>query len=241
MNRKRLILFGVVGTALLLSWPVSTRQGIDYRVTERRIPLLVKAVHFIDRSLAFQQLASDLTRGVRGDQAKAEAVLAWIDTLYRGVPEGLPVVDDHALHVAIRGYGTDDQLAELFAVVCGYAGLPATRLTLLASQSPRRRIDVAAVKIDGQWRFADPFRQIAPKEATGRWITIESLRADPAPAMEAAGDLMVRGISYERYLEVLEPVDEARGLTSWKQRPVLRVRFELQRLWQRVASGAQVQ
>ena len=230
--KPRLAFFSLLGVVLLLNWPVSTRQGMNYVVTEHRIPLYAKLVHFLDRSITFRQLAHDLTSGLRSDQAKADAILAWMDPLYRGVPEGLPVVDDHVLNVVTRRYGTDDQFAELLAVLCGYAGLPATRLILLVSEQPRRRIDVASVKIDGAWRFADPFRRVVPRGADGRWLTIDALQADPAPAISAAGEVVIKGLPYAEYLRRLQPVDERLGLSSWKQRPVMRVWCELQRVWQ---------
>lgn len=231
-RRWRLGVACILGAGLLLHWPVGTRQGIDYTVTEHRIPLYAKITHFLDRAITFKQLAQDITRGQKTEQAKAEAIVIWMDRLYRGVPDGLPVVDDHVLNVVIRGYGTDDQLAELFAVLCGYARMPATRLILRVSQEPLKRMDVAAVKIDGAWRFIDPFHRIAPKDAAGRWMTVESLQRDPAPAVAAAGGLTVKGLPYERYLRQLRPVDERMGLSSWKQRPVMRLWFELQRLGQ---------
>ena len=72
------VLAGCVAAGIVLMWPVSIRQGVNYEVSEIRMPLFAKAIHFMSRALTLRQLARDITRGTHTDQEKCEAILAWM-------------------------------------------------------------------------------------------------------------------------------------------------------------------
>ena len=231
---------GCVGIAAVMLWPVTTRQGINYQVSERTIPAYAKAVHFLSRSITFRRMARDITAGARTDQERAEKILTWVmDHIHRGTPEGLSVIDDHVLNVAIRGYGTDDQLSDLVTVLCAYAGIPAIRLILLATEDIRYRLAVCVVKIDGQWRYADPYHRFIPRHPDGTWMTVDSVVGDPLLVAEQAGDVTFKDQPYLAYLRALTPVEEPPFLRAWRQVPSKRVWYELARLWQRVTPAHQ--
>src|SRR5579862_2383634 len=105
---------GLVGVANV---KVTTRQGVNYDVTSRRIPLYLKTLELIDRSVQYQQIADGIARGASTDSDRALRVFDWTRTQIRATPDGWPVVDDHVLNVIIRGYGVSDQQADVFATL----------------------------------------------------------------------------------------------------------------------------
>lgn len=236
MKRAAVWAIGLIAVAVVMTSPVTTRQAINFQMSEITIPLYAKAAHFLSRSLSFRQLAREIARGSQTDQERAEAILAWMaQRIHSGVPQGLPVVDDHVLNVAIRGYGTHDQLADLFTILCAYLRIPSIRMMLVApADDARHYLAVCAVKLDGQWRFVDPYHRIVPHHPDGSWMTIDAVMADPTRVAQQAGDVMFKGQPYLTYLEDLTPVSDQTFLRSWRQVPSKRVWYELRRLWQRV-------
>ena len=109
----------------LLWWPATTRQGIDFRQRTILQPLYLKAMDFISRDGHYRLLAREIVQGAATDEARALQIYAWTRDHIRPVPPGLPVVDDHIWHIIIRGYGTDDQVNDVFTTLCAYAGLSA--------------------------------------------------------------------------------------------------------------------
>lgn len=235
------IVVGCLGVGLLLHWPVRVHQSVNYEPAEWSIPLYVKAIHFMSRSFAFRRLVKEITAGWTTEQEKAEAILNWMGQhVHSGVPKGLPVVDDHVFDVITRRYGTDDQLVDLFAVLCLYAGVSAQRIHLSAPSDPRRRLAACAVKIDGRWRFVDPYHRVAPRDETGTWFAIEDLLSDVTPATQQATAVVFRGLAYAEYLEGLEPVREKAVPRAWKQVPTKRLWYELGQLWEGVRAAPRV-
>ena len=119
--------------------PVTTKQGVNFEVSAHRLPLYLKAFEFLDRNAQYRQLANEITLGAAKDQARVLAVFNWTARRIQPAPEGWPVVDDHILNIIIRGYGTSDQRADVFATLATYAGVPAFWQKVKAPGTRRRR------------------------------------------------------------------------------------------------------
>ena len=105
--------------------PATTRQGLNFEVSARRTPLYIKAMEFLVRDHEYRRLADEITAGATTDEQRALALFGWTRTHIRPRPGGWPVVDDHILNIIIRGYGEDDQMADVFTTLTTYAGVPA--------------------------------------------------------------------------------------------------------------------
>jgi len=122
-----LLLAGAVGIS---TSTVTTRQGKDFQVSTREIPVYVKVLDFLHRHYKYEALAKQITRGLSTDQERVLTAFDWTSRNIRQTPEGWPVVDDHILNIIILGQGLDDQMADVFTTLSTYAGVP--RLTFEA-------------------------------------------------------------------------------------------------------------
>jgi hypothetical protein len=221
----------------LLQWPVTERQGINYEVYERTLPLYVKLARFLSRDLEYRHLARTLTRGIHDDEAKVVRLAEWVRAhVVAGTPAGLRVVDDHVWHIIVRGYGEPDQLADVLATLCAYAGVPAELAMLYPPGESQPIHAVALVKLAGRWCPVDPHRGIIVRNAAGRIASREELLADPTLARTAAPGVRIRGIDYARLLTWLPDVSTQRELRPYRQMPLWRAWYALRRAGQ--ARGA---
>lgn len=207
------------------SLPMPTTVGVDGRPTVRTISLLEKAVGFWHRDIAMRSLAERIGSGAAGDEALALRVLEWTRANVRPVPPGLPVVDDHAYHVVVRGYGTHDQAADVFAILAAYAGLPAT-LALVRSEDGALLYSFALVRLNGDWRVVDVREGIVLRRKDGTLASLDELRADPT----IAADLPRPRGSIAGYPTLLARLERPERLRSETQMPLSRAVLELRRL-----------
>ncbi len=212
-----------------LSLPTTTRQGVNFQVSTHRLPLYVKLTDFFHRHYHYQLLASDITRGVRTDRERVEAVYQWTRQHIQPPPRGLTVMDDHVLNVIIRGYGTGDQAADVFTTLCTYAGVPAFWRALHIEVGTRWLI-FSFVQVDGRWVMIDVGEGIIFTDAEGRWADAEALITSP-DRLRAMGDPKTpQRVRYRDYVERLRPFEVPRMLRARKQMPWPRIVFELRRL-----------
>ena len=112
----------LVSLVFLLNVQVTTRQGINYKVTSIKIPLYLKLLDFFDRHYNYISLVSRITHGCINKETKILALFNWCYANIKDQPETLPVVDDHVWHIIIRGYGAGEQSSDVFTTLCNYAG-----------------------------------------------------------------------------------------------------------------------
>ena len=169
-----LLAVGLLGLAWL---PVTTRQGIDGKVSRIRLPLWVKTAEFLVRDYHYRRLAQTITGRAGTPQEKVLVIFEWVRSNLRPQPRELRVVDDHIYTIIVRGYGTPDQFADVMATLCAYAGVPAMRR--LVAGSSGRRLNVTMVRIDGRWCPFDPYRGVFFQHPDGRFVSLEELINDP--------------------------------------------------------------
>ena len=169
----------LVGAAALMiavaNWPTTRYVGVDFVVSEQRLPLWVKAMEFVDRDVNFSEAAAAVLGNIDNDEAKTAAALAWTRANVRTTPPGWPIIDDHIWHVIIRGYGTADQQADVFTTMLAYQGVRA--YWMFIGQKPRE-IPISYVSIDDRWRAFDVARGVVFRNAGGAPATPEELAAN---------------------------------------------------------------
>ena len=222
MNRR--IAWAAAGLLCITAalWPVKTRFGVNYQWSSRTITLFEKTVHFISRDLQTRRLVAELLRGAGpGSDGRLSRLFNWTVRHVQPVPPGFPVMDDHVLHIIIRGYGAPDQQTEAFALLASYAGFPAAAATLKAPEGPGG-ILVAVVRAkDRTWLF-DVNRGFVFRTPQGTLADVTELLKHPQWVAETTGGLAVEGWPYERYVEGLRDLR-----TTFS-------RMEAQKLWPRL-------
>jgi hypothetical protein len=218
LRRLALALAAIAAVVAIANIPLTTLQGVNYVVTPRVLPAYVKAIDFVERDVNYGQLAAQVTAGARSDEAKMRAVFDWTRANVRSTPEGFPVIDDHVWHIVIRGYGQDDQKADVFTTLLTYAGVPAYWIFI----GPRPELTLSLVRVNGRWRAIDVANGVIFKAPDGQLATAEDVAADHRLAI-AQGPAQYGGIEYGRYFDRFRAPD-APAIT----------RPEMQMLWPRL-------
>src|SRR4030042_1705081 len=122
MHRKTKIfvtLLVLAGFILLLNIKGTYKEGIDFDVYKRKIPLYIKIMSFIERDYYYRMIVKGITKNCGDDIEKIKRIFDWTcENIYSGIPEHLRVKDVHILNIIIRGYGSCDQSADVFTTLC---------------------------------------------------------------------------------------------------------------------------
>ncbi|MBI4322995.1 MAG: transglutaminase domain-containing protein [Candidatus Omnitrophica bacterium] len=214
---------GALGWSLLMM-PMTTRQGVDFAVSEHRIPLYLKGLSFLDRHYQSRDLARQVTSGVSSDRDRVLTIFAWTRRSIRPTPPQLPVVDDHIWHIIVRGYGEDDQMADVFTTLATYAGVPA--FWDVAKIEDQGRLVLSFAKVDDRWAMFDVAHGLVFADAGGRFFEVQELLARPELVDAVAGALATSGIPYRTYLAQLGSFQVPAMLRAHKQMPLRRLGYE---------------
>jgi hypothetical protein len=226
-----LFVIAVAGGCAILTLPLTTLQGVDYRVTAHRIPAYVKVTDFLQRHFQYQLLVSRICAGKISD---VECVLATFDWTHQNVPitpDGWTVVDDHVTNIIIRGHGGSDQIADVFATLTGYAGVPAVVKWINGPRGDFRLV-LSFAYLNGRWVPFDVERHIAFRDREGQLAGVEELVADPALIDEQTQGILLKGEPYSSLMSkaTLLPFVVSRPLRAEMQQPWPRLRYELRRV-----------
>lgn len=219
------------GLFAILNLPVTTRQGINYSLRTIKIPLYVKILEFIDRDYHYRILVKDIVKGCKSEEEKVLAIFNWTcQNIKTNIPEGWPIVDDHILNIIIRGYGVHDQLADVFATLCTYAGMPATMYGLTPRGS-RNKLVVAAVYLDREWRIFDPYHGKYFINREGKIASIQDIISNSSLVNKQQNSFLFNGCEYFRYFESLEKINRQAisQLRSRQQMPIFRLGSEIKK------------
>jgi len=226
-----------IATALLLlagGWavlvqPLTTLRGVDYRVTAYRIPAYVKAIDFLHRHYQYRLLAQRICEGKASDAECVMAIFDWTHENIPPTPPEWPVVDDHPLHIVIRGHGGDDQITDVFVILTGYAGVPSYFKWL---DNRVDRLVLGLSRLEGKWVVFDVRRHLVFRDRNGRLADVEGLIADPGLVdLQAAGAVFRYGSRYSSFFSraILDPLAPPTVTRAEMQQPWPRLQYELRR------------
>lgn len=207
----------VAAVVLVANLPVTTKQGVNYEVTEHRLPLYLKTFEFFDRDAQYRQLAREVTAGATSDRARVVAVFGWTARRIRPTPPDWPIVDDHILNIIIRGHGATDQRADVFATLLTYAGVPSFWQKVKADTGDG--VILTFVHLDGRWIVADVANGFLFTTKEGELATAEDLAANRAVLPPAAAALTIGATPYVRILNQLRMPAVPRPLRAELQMP----------------------
>lgn len=165
MKKKTLLILAIslgllVGVIAVFNINVTTRQGRNYKVATKKIPLYFKVLSFVYRHYAYKQLVSEIINNKINATDRTLAIFNWThQNIRQNIPDNYPIVDDHVLNIIIRGYGANDQSAEVFATLCNYAEIDAF-YTYLYTKQRNSKIVLAFAKLAEQWVAFDPYNGV---------------------------------------------------------------------------------
>lgn len=220
----------VLGSGVfILNREVSTKQGINYHVYTRKIPVYLKLLDLYDRHYNYRYLVRKLVDKNDSYRQKAIKLLAWSYQNIYTQPKELPVIDDHVWHIIVRGYGTAEQFSDVFSTLCNYAGMPAF-FSYVHSQS-KETITFSFVRIgDGIFVF-DAYRGIYFETDSGELASTEDILAGNWKPKNIA-PLKNTPVEYLEYFKNM-PVDMLKysSLRPQIQSPWQRFVFEFSKLF----------
>lgn len=220
-------LFTVASVTLLTK--SSTRQGIDCAVSEYAIPRWIKMAEFLSRHYRYNKLTAEIIKDIKAPEEKAKVIFQWTSkNISDDFPAEWPVHDDHILNIIIRGYGTSDQIADVFTLLCTYAGMPSAMYKAFHHGSSKAII-LALVQVERGLLVFDLSQGNYFINNEGRIATLKELIDDPLLVASAANKPMVKGVRYEDYFQNLLSVDEFRTLRAELQMPLRRIVYEIKR------------
>jgi transglutaminase-like putative cysteine protease len=196
LRRLALWAIGLAALVGVANVPTTTSQGVNYVVSTRTLPAYVKVLDFADRDANYKRLAREIAGRAPSDEARLRAVFDWTRANIRDTPSGFPVVDDHVWHIIIRGYGQDDQKADVFTTLLTYAGVPAYWIFI----GPRPELTLSLVEIEGKWRAIDVPNGIMFKAPDGQLATVEQISAERQLVVRQ-GPERYHGVEYIRYFD----------------------------------------
>jgi hypothetical protein len=219
-----ILLAGLITIARL---PVKTRQGVDFTVSARTLPLYAKVLEFVLRDASYTRLASEITGEQEAAEDRVLAIFAWTCANIRGVPTGFPVVDDHVLNIIIRGYGVADQKADVFTTLTMYAGVPA--FYGYTGGDPTYLV-LSFVWLGRAWRVFDVERGIVFRDRRGALASAADLVADPSLVALNAADRVIALAQYDGYFKGFRPPVAPEILRPELQMPWPRVTHKVMRM-----------
>jgi hypothetical protein len=218
---------GFIVIIVILNVKVTTKQGIDFKVHTLKIPLYLKTMDFFDRHYNYKWLVQRIIGDSKTDKEKVFKIFQWTHENIKKMPKGYPVIDDHAWHIIVRGYGLDDQSADVFTTLCNYAGADAF-FNWVEGEGNDVAIALSFVKIKGRWIVFDSYNGVYFKNkennladiaeiAKGDWL-IESIDNSGKP-----------NIDYAHYLKNIQPIKRVGLIRSNTQSPFNRLRYEIKK------------
>lgn len=221
------IILGLVGISF---FPARIRQGIDGNVRTIEMPLSIKVMEFISRDCQYRRLAKEITSNYQSDKEKVLAIFDWVvQNIHSDYPRSWYIIDDHIFNIIIRRYGTSDQLADVFATLCTYAGIPAFWNKIYSEEYDRSTI-LTFVRLDGAWRVFDVSYGIYFKNKDGDIAEMGEIIKEEGIVTNKGESLTECKVDYADCLSSLQPVKMKTALRAKRQMPVDRVLYEIGRL-----------
>lgn len=210
--------------AVILNVNVTTRQGVNYQLYTIKIPLYLKILDFFDRHYNYRLLVKRIAKGAVTDEERLMRIFEWTHANIRKVPEGFPVIDDHVWHIIIRGYGARDQSSDVFTTLCNYAGINAFFFNVYLRDGAKKRV-FSFARLSGRWYIFDPYSGIYFKDAYGKMVDVDTIRAKGAWQIEGVGE--VPEINYVAYLDNLPPISDPGFARPNLQSPLRRILYQI--------------
>lgn len=227
-----------LGIAIMFM-PLSYKKGIDGEVAVCSMPLYIKLSGFIYRDYEYRRIAREITYGIAEEEDKVLAIYHWtVNNIRKNKPKDWPVIDDHILNIIIRGYGAEDQIADVFTTLCVYNGIRAFwermhDLNDLSGNRDRPCLVLSFVRVGPRWLVFDVYGERYFLNNQKQIADVNDLLNHPELVKQKVGDLKIRGVEYSKFFNCLKPVKKTDFLRPEEQMPGKRILVELKKIFRR--------
>lgn len=226
MKRKLIcgFVFGIaiLGLLVFLNLTVSTRCGVDGVITEKKIPLYLKACRFLMRDVEMQHLVRQIVKNKKTEKEKLEALFQWVTRNIRKNPKELPAVDDHPWHIIVRGYAASDQYDDIFSLMASYAGFKSFFI-ILKKTKIKEKYPLAFVWRGDDWIVFDVHQRTYFVDEKREWASLTKIKRGEFEVIKLDPNNPYGKKDYHRWLSQFIPMKQhlKRNLQQ----------FPLKRLW----------
>jgi hypothetical protein len=216
------ILLLVIGSVLNIS--VTTKQGINYNVSEIKLPLYLKVLNFFYRHFNYKWLVNRITKDLETKEDKVFRLFQWTHETIHFRPKNLPIMDDHVWNVYVRGYGVSDNFHDLFTTLCHYIGVDAVYLKITNKDSGKI-LDLSVVQLKKGWVIFDPYKGVYFLNKSGGLSTVEEIK-NQNWKLAKLGLEEVPDSYYKSHLNALPDVEKIALGRASIQSPINRLKWE---------------
>ena len=217
-----LFLILIMGAALNIK--VTTKQGVNFKVSTIELPLYLKVLNFYDRHFNYKWLAKRIIGNLETKEDRIFRLFQWTYDTIKPQPKSLPIMDDHVWNVYVRGYGVSDNFHFLFATLCNYVGAEGVYLRLRDKDSGGE-LDMSFVRLARGWVAFDPFNGVYFINKTGGWATINEIKNNNW-RLEKIGSAEISDSYYKPFLGSLPNVENIGLESSRIQSPLNRIKYQ---------------
>ena len=211
----------------ILTIPTSTRQGVDFVVHTKTIPLYLKMLDFTDRYFNYLNLAHHITKDAHSETEKAKAILTWTKQNIKRVPQGMSIIDDHIWFTIVRGYAVDDQFQDIFATLCNHAGIRAFYADFPSSIDTSKKMPLAIITIGHKQVIFDAYRGNYFTNKKGEFADISILKNPQELVITTITKDTADSIDYSPYFTGIAAFKDSGLSRSSIQSPFKRLMYEL--------------
>ncbi len=228
MKRKIVWTIAIVtGIFLILNIKTHTKQGIDRHVRVYRIPLYIKIIEFIDRDYRYKMLAQEISGSDKNEKAKVMSIFQWVrKNIKTDIPDDWSLYDDHIHNTIIRGYGTPDQISDVFNILCMYSKIPAGRITVFIPGNGKGLV-LSLVKINKKWCVFDAYRGVYFLNNNKEIASVEDLKSKKYGDKKPYEHISGTELTYDDYFQYIDQYVEDITRRPRLQMPAKRLVYEI--------------
>lgn len=229
MKKISAVILFLVMISVVLNIEVTTRQGINFRVHEIKLPLYLKVLDYLDRHYNYRQFVRSITAGMNDKDGKVLKIFDWVHINIRRTPAGFPIMDDHPMNIIIRGYGVEDQFEDIFTILCYYVGAKAFYANIKSHDG--RSFLVSFVKLKRGWAAMSAYSGMYIKN-DDRPAAIDEILDDRSLVVPFASGIQyfdeeaffdfVNAPNFDKYLERTSAQSPYGRLTYYLEHKILR-------------------
>tara|TARA_B100001057_G_scaffold444132_1_gene480828 strand:+ start:74 stop:844 length:771 start_codon:yes stop_codon:yes gene_type:complete len=230
----------------------TTRKiGINYNVFEYKIPIYLKINDFFNRHYNYKFLV----KKINFNQSSKEEIIInttkWVHQNIKKIPSGVDIVDHHPLTIVQRRLGVQSQFNDILSVFFIYLDIDSFFIRMFGDISH----PLTFFKIDNYWSLLDPYYGIYFINEDRDFASIEDLKTTKWEIMSldsknidsmTISDLFLNNFQnydevkayYKKIFKKIQSSKEIdntnifnRGGRSYIQKPLNRLRFEINRLY----------
>ena len=174
-KKKYIFLFSLI--LILIMFLIANKEttrsiGINYKVTEYKIPIYLKILDFYDRHYNYRYLVRSINKDINNKKDIIINTTKWIKKNIKKIPVGVDIIDHHALTTFERRLGKEDQFSDLLSVLLVYANID----SFFIHSFNKYKHPLTFFKFNNYWSIIDPYYGVFFTNKENIFASIEDIK-----------------------------------------------------------------